>query len=112
MSNYRSKRTLAGRCVNSNNFSIPLRFPFCAFTSKSAKICLLNARSICNKATIINNFVCGSEIDLLCLCETWLTPVSNLNIIINELKPKGYNFKHVSRSSRGGGVGFLFKTLK
>ena len=34
--------------------------------------CLLNARSICNKSRLINDFIADRNIDLFALSETWL----------------------------------------
>jgi hypothetical protein len=55
------------RGINSTNLSIPLRLPLTPQVSQSAKLCLLNSRSVCNKATIINDFVFESNIVFLCL---------------------------------------------
>ena len=97
------------RGVNLNNLSIPPRLPLHPSIEKTAKICHLNARSVCNKPTVINDFTVENSIDILCLTETWLK--SNSQEVINELTPKGYIFHHISRKTRGGGVGILFKKI-
>lgn len=79
----RSRRQTGGG-VNSSNLLIPPRIPFVPQVSKSAKLCLVNTRSICNKASLLNDFVIENDIDLLCISETWLK--SNANILNNQLK--------------------------
>lgn len=95
------------RVVNMNNLSTPLCIPFIPQVGKSSKLCLFNARSICNKAFMINDFVVENDIEMLCLTETWLK--SNDQLVINELTPRGYIFEHNDRKGRGGGVGFSLK---
>ena len=68
----------------------------------------LNARSVRNKASEVNEFVTDNNIDILGVCETWLT--QDDKAVISELTPVGYTFTHLPRSSkRGGGVGLLFR---
>ena len=74
--------------VNLNNLLFPRRTPLKQESCKHSKLCLLNCRSVCNKMSIINDFVIENNIDLLCLTETWLNannsnyqldPVSRVN---------------------------------
>ena len=52
--------------------------------------CLLNVRSIKNKAVILNDFVVYNKIDIMAFTETWLNPVEAENLtFINELTPIG-----------------------
>ena len=59
------------RGVNQNNLVLPLRIPFTPVIRKKATFCLLNTRSVCNKALFINDFVSDNNVDVVCLTETW-----------------------------------------
>ena len=39
---------------------------------RPAKLCLLNAISICNKADFLVDYVADHDLDILCITETWL----------------------------------------
>ena len=88
--------------------------PIKSYTPRArfVNFCLLNARSINNKTTIIKDFVVENNIDLLGLTETWLQSDADNELIIRDLCPSGYSFHHVPRpgSTRGGGVGLLFRS--
>lgn len=77
--------------------------------SKAIDFCLLNAKSIKNKAGLINDFVVENNTDIMALTETWLLPGDADATVINDITPRGYIFKHVPRGGRGGGVGLMFK---
>jgi len=84
--------------TNNKHFSCCLQF------------CLLNTRSVRNKAMIIKDYVVDNNIDVLALTETWLRPDNVDDVEIGILCPTGYRFYHVPRChSKGGGVGVLFK---
>jgi hypothetical protein len=72
---------------------------------------LLNCQSVKNKATIISDFLCENDLDVLLLNETWLRSGATDKRVIGDLVPDGYSFKHKARNngSRGGGVGILFR---
>ena len=71
---------------------------------------LLNARSFCNKAPALAEYVLESSCDLAFITETWLKPGDNA--IIKELCPPQYSFKSVPRlEKRGGGIGTLHKDV-
>ena len=61
-------------------------------------ICLLNVRSVNNKLEDIKHV---QSVDMLCLCETWLSPFTQTPSVID-----GYNVIRCDRTSgsRGGGV--------
>ena len=42
----------------------------------TAKLCLLNARSIVNKIEALNELVLDTQPDILAITETWLTPTN------------------------------------
>ena len=70
--------------------------------------CLLNTRSINNKALAVKDYVVDNDLDIRAVTETWLG--DNDNFSAAEVCPTGYYFHHESRtSSRGGGVGLLMK---
>ena len=72
--------------------------------------CLLNERSIKNKALVLKNYAVEHDLDIFALTETWLQPGDRDNYTIAELCPTGYFFHHVPREdSQGGGVGLLLK---
>ena len=68
---------------------------------------LLNARSMRNKTSPIRDLVVEQDIDCLAITETWLR--SDDADVINKVCPTGYDFYHVTRGSKGGGVALLFK---
>lgn len=72
-----------------------------------ANFCLLNARSIRNKTSLIKDFLLDSKIDLMALTETWLQGDCD-EYSVRDITPPGFTFKHVDRHSRGGGVGLLY----
>ena len=74
-------------------------------------LCLINARSVRNKTSIIKDFVVENNVDVLVLTETWLRPsVRRFSYSIGDLCLTGYRFIHVPKNhSRGSGVGLLFK---
>lgn len=72
--------------------------------------CLLNARSIRNKALLVKDYVVEHDIDVLALTETWLDSSDKDDYYVSEICPTGYVFNHSSRVDLiGGGVGFLTK---
>ena len=73
------------------------------------KVTLLNARSVCNKALQINEYVCEHECDIVAITETWLRTTGDY-LVIAEVTPPGFVFRHVTRSPRrGGGVAVLHR---
>ena len=68
---------------------------------------MLKARSLRNKSTEFQDFVLDHYLDIVCVCETWLT--SNEEAVIADFLPEGFTFKHQTRATGwGGGVGILF----
>ena len=97
------------RGVNLNNL-IPVA------TTDSPKIdcrcvqfCVLNVRSITNKAMAVKDLVVDEDIDILALTETLLRPGNIDDVEIRTPCPTGYRFLHVPRGHSRGGVGLLFK---
>ncbi len=75
-------------------------------------LCLLNARSVNNKAILLNEYIADKEIDILALTETWLKPGDDS--VVNELCPEGYTFtgehRKSTKSKRGGGLGVVHRS--
>ena len=67
----------------------------------------LNARSVRNKTTSINDFITTRKPHCIALTETWLGTATDKSII-NDVTPDGYNFVSVPRPhGRSGGVGII-----
>ena len=73
------------------------------------KLCSLNVRSINYKTLCIHEFIIDNNLDILCLCETWLgTDYDETSI--SEFLPPGYKLLHQARTNqRGGGVRIVYK---
>lgn len=81
---------------------------------KLLDMCLLNTRSVRNKAHIVKDFVIDNSCDIMALTETWLKKGDEDSATVNDLCPKTHKLPHKPRSvGRGGGVGLLHRdTLK
>ena len=65
--------------------------------------------SLFQRKTELIDFVCDNHLDVVGICETWLSP-DDLAVIA-DMTPDGYIFKHVPRSNRrGGGIGLLHRS--
>ena len=71
---------------------------------------LLNIRSVRNKTSAVIDIVNEYRLDMLALTETWLQQEGD-GVLLSELTPPNFEFLHVPRETRGGGVGFLFRNL-
>lgn len=76
---------------------------------KSIELCLLNSRSIKNKASLLNDFVIENKVDVMTITETWLLPGDVDQAVKTDVTPQGYVLRCVSREKRGGGVAVLCK---
>ena len=56
--------------------------------SSRMSMCLLNARSINNKALFIKNYVVDHQIDILGTTETWTKSDGESNRVVNKLSPR------------------------
>ncbi|KAK6175887.1 hypothetical protein SNE40_014264 [Patella caerulea] len=77
--------------------------------NKNTRLCVLNCRSVRNKAIKLNEFIIENKLDIFALTETWLTD-SNDQTALAELVPTGYSIPSVPRNKRGGGVALIFKS--
>ena len=90
-------------CINGANL-VHIMLKNCEVKSNT-HLALINARSIRNKATIINEHIVEHKWDVLAITETWLSRNDDDDAIIAKVTPPGYTFQHVARASgRGGGV--------
>ena len=60
----------------------------------------MNTRSLVNKLSNFQSFICSSDFSILCITETWLSK----DIFDNEIIPSGYTIYRKDTDSRGGGV--------
>ena len=56
--------------------------------SSRMSMCLLNARSINNKALFIKDYVVDHQIDILGTTETWTKSDGESNRVVNKLSPR------------------------
>ena len=75
---------------------------------KFIEFCLLNSRSIKNKASLLNDFVIENKVDVMVITETWLPP-GDVDQAVKTVTPQGYVLRCVSREQRGGGVAVVCK---
>lgn len=79
-------------------------------SNRGVNISLLNCRSVCNKAALVEQFVVGNHIDILAVTETWLTPDAMGKWLLQDCTPQGYKTFHVPRPiGRGGGLAFIYR---
>ena len=76
-------------------------------TFAKSKCGLLNARSINNKEDSIYELITDNDLDVLALTETWCT--DNSDVSLGLVTPPGYAIAQTHRSSRGGGVGVIYR---
>ena len=74
---------------------------------KNRECGLLNARSINNKDDSIYELITDNDLDVLALTETWCT--NNSDVSLGLVTPPGYAIVQTHRSSRGGGVGVIYR---
>ena len=76
---------------------------------RNFKACLLNAWSLCNKASAFGDFVLSNDLDMVGVTETWLRP-SDTQGLIDEITPAGFQLHHVPRRNKKGGGVAVFVT--
>ena len=77
---------------------------------KKLKVGYINARSVCNKASDVNDLIVDHRLDVLAISETWLSNGAKDKIVSCEMTPDGYDNKVKSvRSGKGGGVAVVYK---
>ena len=70
-------------------------------------VCLLNCQSICNKAITIKDYIVDNGLDIILLCETWLSSEKEKKIC-GDILPAGFDIVCVNRGRRrGGGVALI-----
>ena len=61
--------------------------------------CYVNTQSCRNKTLAIFDHILENDLDIMALCETWLKPSTDANMI-NDLTPVGYAIKHTGTRTR------------
>lgn len=98
------KRVLNVQGVNKNNLITCLPAPEVCVLN----FALLNTRSVCHKTCTVFDIVNEHQLDLFAITETWLSQNGD-EVLLRELTPPNFDFIHVPRASRGGGVGLVYK---
>jgi len=76
---------------------------------KFASVCLVNARSIGNKTTLLSHLIQSEQVDVLAITETWLS--ADRPDSLKDACPTGFTSLHVPRlNSNGGGVAVIFRS--
>ncbi len=102
----RHRRVRRGTRAGFHTFSNSLKWK----APNEVSLCLMNARSIRNKAQYIRDYVLDNRLDIVGITETWLGRDDD-TLKIADLVPGGYHFSSVPRSERdGGGIGLLHKS--
>lgn len=66
-----------------------------------------NMRSVCNKASVVNDHITQHDLDLFLITETWMNG-TNMNRVEAEMLPEGYSLVHRMRSEKkGGGIALI-----
>jgi hypothetical protein len=72
---------------------------------------IFNARSLNNKLVDLHAYLNISEVDILCITETWLKPTTPDSLLINGLNYTVFRSDRITES-RGGGVCILINNVK
>ncbi len=65
---------------------------------QGVRVCYVNAQSCRNKTLAIADHILENHLDMMTICETWLKPSSDANVI-TYIVPYGYSIKHTPKSS-------------
>ena len=77
-------------------------------TRPKLQCAVLNARSVNNKTTLLNEYVKDNDLDIFGITETWLKAKNQHSIA--QLTPPGYTLHHVDQPrGNGGGVAIMHK---
>ena len=78
---------------------------------KFASTCLINSRSLRNKAAIIKDHIVTNNFDLVAVTETWLGKDDNDKAVKKDITPSGFKSVHLPRPAGrgGGGIGIIHK---
>ena len=78
-------------------------------TTTTTGLILLNARSVCNKASAIRDYIVDSNSDIIAITETWVN-ASKEKLVTSELVPQGFSIVHAPRPrGRGGGIAVVYR---
>ena len=85
------------------NTTIPL-----SSNTANIKVAYVNIQSLSKKTEEFRDLILKENFDCVILTETWLTEETH-DIILSRTTPDGYISKSLPRSSRGGGIAFIYK---
>ncbi|KAK6168709.1 hypothetical protein SNE40_019897 [Patella caerulea] len=69
-----------------------------------------NARSVCNKASELAEFITDNKLDICGISETWLTNEDRDSVICGSITPKHYKLQLSNRKSgKDGGLAVVYK---
>lgn len=106
--NYNRQAVSKNTSVNHNNLIQVTHSATNISPAVTAKMALLNVRSLSNKTFILNNFITSLDLDFLLLTEIWLT--NEEHTLFHELCPLNYKYFSKPRlSGRSGGIAVVFK---
>ena len=70
---------------------------------------MLNAHSLCNKASEFQDFISGNQLDLVGVSETWLTSYDDA--VTAGISTSGYKFEHMPQPQPGNEVKVLASSV-
>ena len=75
--------------VSIHNFTSPFDIyePFSSTALPKLRMATLNARSVCNKSSVISDHILHNKIDIFCLIETWTNDGEFSNSFTSSLLP-------------------------
>ena len=82
----------------------------CSGTGTNLKVGSVNAQSVRNKVDELTNIIIHNDLDVLALCEHWLTTRDKDRFYVNALALPGYKFHFFSRPKGHGGVALLLRS--
>ncbi|CAL9708038.1 unnamed protein product [Knipowitschia caucasica] len=105
---FSSARHQNARQVNIHNLRPISTSALTLSQQKPLKLSLLNTRSLNNKSHILNEFITDTQLDLLCITETWQKPLDYFSL--NQATPQGFSYIDQPRTSgRGGGIAAIHR---
>ena len=79
------------------------------WSQKQLQMCVINTQSIAHKADEMVLYITENDIDVCLITESWLHE-NESEKVLEDLKPTGYDLKHVPRKTRkGGGIAVIYK---
>ena len=82
----------------------------CSGTGTNLRVGSVNTQSVRNKVDELTNIIIHKDLDVLALCEHWLTTRDKDRFYVNALSLPGYKFHFFSRLKGYGGVALLLRS--